>query len=70
VVLDHLGDAIYRLGDAAAAGVQWERAVKRMAEMPPQQRDRNDLKQLRLQLERKRKQLEAGQPVSTAPVSQ
>jgi Tfp pilus assembly protein PilF len=70
VVLDHLGDAVYRLGDAAAAGEQWGRASKRLADMPAEQRDRDDLKQLRLQLDRKRKQLDAGQPVSTAPVSE
>ena len=69
VVLDHLGDTIYRLGDAPAAGAHWDRAARRLAEMPPSLRDRDDLKQLRLQLERKRKQLEAGQPVSTAPVA-
>jgi tetratricopeptide (TPR) repeat protein len=70
VVLDHLGDAIYRLGDVAAAGEQWGRAVKRLADMPADQRDRDDLKQLRLQLDRKRRQLDAGQPVSTAPVAE
>jgi Flp pilus assembly protein TadD len=70
VVLDHLGDAVYRMGDAAAAGEQWGRAVKRLADMPAEQRDRDDLKQLRLQLDRKRKQLDAGQPVSTAPVAE
>jgi len=68
VVLDHLGDTIYRQGDAAAAGEAWGRAVQRLADMPPARRDRDDLKQLRLQLDRKRKQLDAGQPVSTAPV--
>ena len=70
VVLDHLGDTIYRQGDQAAAGAQWERAMRRLAEMPADQRGRDDLKQLRLQLERKRKQLEAGQPVSAAPVAE
>jgi tetratricopeptide (TPR) repeat protein len=70
VVLDHLGDAIYRLGDAAAAGEQWGRASRRLADMPADQRDRDDLKQLRLQLDRKRKQLEAGQPVTTAPLAE
>jgi predicted Zn-dependent protease len=68
VVLDHLGDTIYRLGDAKAAGAQWDLAATRLAAMPPDERDRDDLKQLRLQLERKRKQLEAGQPVSAAPL--
>ena len=70
VVLDHLGDTVYRQGDAAAAGAHWQDALRRLAEMPPARRDRDDLKQLRLQMERKRKQLEAGQPVSTAPVSE
>ena len=70
VVLDHLGDTLYRQGESAAAGAQWERAARRIAEMSPEERDRDDLKQLRLHLERKRKQLEAGQPVSVAPVTE
>ncbi|HEX5869792.1 MAG TPA: tetratricopeptide repeat protein, partial [Longimicrobium sp.] len=70
VVLDHLVDTVYRQGDAAAAGVHWGQAARRLAEMPASQRDRDDLKQLRLQLDRKRKQLEAGQPVSTAPLAE
>jgi tetratricopeptide (TPR) repeat protein len=70
VVLDHLGDTLYRQGNEAAAGAQWERAARRILAMPPEERDRDDLKQLRLQLERKRKQLEAGQPVSVAPVTE
>jgi Flp pilus assembly protein TadD len=69
VVLDHLGDTLYRLGDGAAAGRNWDGAARRLTEMPADERDRDDLKQLRLQLERKRKQLEAGQPVSASPVA-
>ena len=70
VVLDHLGDTLYRQGNAEAAGAQWDRAARRILAMPPEERDRDDLKQLRLQLERKRKQLEAGQPVSVSPVAE
>ena len=70
VVLDHLGDTLYRLGDKATAGNYWERAAKRLADMPADRRDRDDLKQLRLQLDRKRKQLEAGQPVAVSPVAE
>jgi predicted Zn-dependent protease len=70
VVLDHLGDTLYRQGDAAAAGAQWKRASQRLAEMPADETDRDDLKQLRLQLERKARQLEAGQPVSVAPAEE
>jgi Tfp pilus assembly protein PilF len=67
VVLDHLGDTLYRQGDAAGAGAQWKRASQRLAEMPADEADRDDMKQLRLQLERKARQLDAGQPVSVAP---
>jgi Tfp pilus assembly protein PilF len=68
VVLDHLGDALYQLGDPAAAAEQWKRAAKRLGEMPESERQRDELGELRLRLDRKTRQADAGQPVSVAPV--
>ena len=70
VVLDHLGDTLYRQGDAAGAGERWKRAAERLGAMPADEADRDDLKQLRLQLDRKNRQLGAGQPVSVAPAAE
>jgi tetratricopeptide (TPR) repeat protein len=65
VVLDHLGDLLYRLGDRDAAATQWERAGAKLAERPS---EREDLKQLKHDLDRKAGQLKAGQPVTVSPV--
>jgi predicted Zn-dependent protease len=65
VVLDHLGDTLYRLGLAQQAKAQWQRSSQRLEETDS---DRNDLKQLRLELQKKLKQAEEGQPVTVAPV--
>ncbi|HEX4792977.1 MAG TPA: tetratricopeptide repeat protein [Humisphaera sp.] len=66
VVLDHHGDLLYRLGDRQGAEADWHRATDQItaANAP-----RDDLRDLRLQLMEKQKQLKAGQPVSVAPVS-
>ncbi len=68
VVLDHLGDTLYRLDKKSDAATQWKRAADRI---PKDLADdsRDDLKQLRLQLQQKLKQSEAGQPVSVSPVA-
>jgi tetratricopeptide (TPR) repeat protein len=68
VVLDHLGDVLYRAGDGAAAAEHWKQALQRLAALPGAAA-RDDLKTLRLQLKRKARQAEAGQPVSVAPVA-
>jgi tetratricopeptide (TPR) repeat protein len=68
VVLDHLGDALYRAGDGAAAAGRWKEAADRIA-TTPNAAAREDLKALRLQLERKTKQSQSGQPVTVAPVA-
>jgi predicted Zn-dependent protease len=65
VVLDHLGDTLYRLGLAQQAKAQWQRSSQRLEETDS---DRNDLTQLRLELQKKLKQAEEGQPVTVAPV--
>jgi predicted Zn-dependent protease len=66
VVLDHLGDALYRLGREDEAVAQWKRSQERLGQAGNTERE--DLKQLRLQLQQKLKQVEAGQPVNVAPV--
>jgi tetratricopeptide (TPR) repeat protein len=66
VVLDHLGDTLYRLGDSAKAAVQWRQASLRLSES--HEDDGDDLKQLRVQLLKKQQQVDAGQPVGVAPV--
>lgn len=65
VVLDHRGDVLYRLGDRAAAGNDWGRAMEKISTAA----DREDLRDLRLQLQEKQKQLSAGGPVSVAPAA-
>jgi tetratricopeptide (TPR) repeat protein len=68
VVLSHLGDTLYRLGDPKHAAVEWQEATRRLDEEPDN--DRSDLKQLRTELQKKRKQLEAGQAVTVSPVGE
>lgn len=67
VVLDHLGDTLYRLDLAEKAAEQWQRSQERIARTPGSD-SRDDLRQLRLQLQQKLKQSKAGQPVSVSPV--
>jgi len=67
VVLDHLGDVLYRLDLPTEAAAQWKRSNERIAKTPGAD-ERDDLRQLRLQLQQKLKQSEAGQPVSVSPV--
>jgi hypothetical protein len=68
VVLDHMGDVLYRLNDRDAAGRFWERSHKRLGASDMANSSREDLKPLRLQLQNKQRQLKAGDPVSVAPV--
>jgi len=68
VVLDHLGDALCRAGDLQAAAGRWKQAGERIASTP-NAAGRDDLKALRLQVDRKTRQAESGQPVSVAPLA-
>jgi predicted Zn-dependent protease len=75
VVLDHLGDTLYRLTETAKATAQWKRSQERMGRDAgggggAGGDDRDDLRQLRLQLQQKIKQAEAGQPVTVAPTAE
>ncbi|HSV13717.1 MAG TPA: tetratricopeptide repeat protein, partial [Tepidisphaeraceae bacterium] len=64
VVLDHLADTLYRLSQNADATKLWQRSLKGIGEGEP---DRDDLKQLRIQLIQKIKDAEANKPVEVAP---
>ncbi len=66
VVLDHLGDALYRLGDKKEAIKQWKRSQERLNQTDS---EREDLKQLRLVLQQKIKQADANQAVTVAPTA-
>jgi predicted Zn-dependent protease len=65
VVLDHLGDVLYRLHQPADAAAQWKRSLHRIDES---ESARDDLKLLKGQLQQKLKQQEHGGPVDVAPV--
>ena len=66
VVLDHLGDVLYRLHENTEALKQWQQSLAKLGEMNPKERD--EVKNLRLQLNQKLKQAQAGEPVNVAPV--
>jgi len=68
VVLDHLGDSLYRMGDRTHAAQNWRLAVQKITDLHPE--DRDDLKQLQHQLLGKQQQLDAGQPVEVAPLGE
>lgn len=65
IVLDHLGDALYRAGRSEDAQRTWELASQRLEKL---QSDRSDLKQLKLQLNQKLRQVKAGIQATVAPV--
>jgi tetratricopeptide (TPR) repeat protein len=67
IVLDHMGDTLYRLGRRDEAIRHWKRSQERLGQSDG---DRDELKQLRLQLQEKLKQAEAGQSVNVAPVAE
>ncbi len=67
VVLDHLGDTMYRLEQPTEAVKQWKRSLQRLTEAGA---EREDLKDLRQQLLAKLKQQEQGKPVHVAPVAE
>ena len=64
VIVDHLGDIEYRLGQTKPALANWQRALQRVGEVA----ERGELKMLKLQLLEKIKQAQAGQAANVAPV--
>jgi tetratricopeptide (TPR) repeat protein len=69
VVLDHLGDTLYRLDEKSQAMHQWKQSQERLARVlgNGDEQERDDLKELRLQLQQKLKQSATSQPASVAP---
>ena len=67
VVLNHLGDNAYRLGDKTTAARSWKRAANRMLLVTGD--DRDDLKGLGQLLMQKQEQLKRGQTVNVAPLA-
>lgn len=80
VVLDHLGDTLYRLDLRGDATAQWKRSQERLGraaapaaagaggnDAPPP--EAGETGRLRLQLQQKIRQAESGQPVTVAPVA-
>jgi tetratricopeptide (TPR) repeat protein len=73
VLLDHLGDVMYRLHHAEAAGKLWEWSYARLGAIVgtgPEGGSREEFGPLRLELQQKQKQLKAGRPVMVAPVAE
>jgi tetratricopeptide (TPR) repeat protein len=69
VVLDHLGDTLYRLSDTGAATQTWTRAKQRLDTLNEAGIRRDDLVQLKLTLQQKLKLAEQKQPVTVAPTA-
>lgn len=65
VVLDHYGDVLWRLGEWNAAVKQWQRSLDRLDQ---EDGDREDLKQLRLELITKLDAQRQGRTVDPAPL--
>jgi len=65
IVLDHLGDTLYRMSLPKEADAQWRRAFSRLSELNT---DREELRTLRIQLVNKLRAMEKGQAVEVAPV--
>jgi tetratricopeptide (TPR) repeat protein len=68
VVLDHLGDTLYRLGDRDAAAKQWEQAGSKLAKPEAGAGGSDEVKRLKAALDLKAKQLKSGEPVTVSPV--
>ena len=66
VVLDHLGDACYRVGKTAQALKYWEEANTSLSQGPP----RPDLKTLASDLQKKMRQFRSSQRVLVAPTAE
>lgn len=67
VILDHLADTLYRLGQTDQAAKLWQQSLKQITD--GQQPDRPELQALLLSLQKKLAQVKANQPASVAPTS-
>ncbi len=66
VVLDHLGDALYRLGRQQEAVARWKHAFERLGSSASAA-ERQEYRSLRLVLQSKLRQVDRGEPVTLAP---
>jgi tetratricopeptide (TPR) repeat protein len=64
VILNHLGDTLYRLSNKAQAAKLWQQSLERIGKLPA---PRDELKQLQVELHRKLMQSRQNQPASVAP---
>jgi tetratricopeptide (TPR) repeat protein len=69
VVLDHLGDTLYRLSENKLAKQRWDESMKRIETLVQIGAARDELMKLRLVLIGKIKQAEQGKPVTVAPTA-
>ena len=69
VVLDHLGDTLYRLSENKLAKQRWDESMKRIETLVQVGAARDELMKLRLVLIGKIKQAEQGKPVTVAPTA-
>lgn len=69
VMLDHLGDTMYRLNEPVEATRAWQLVRKRIRELNSAGVERRDLADLLLSVDRKLSQIEKGQPVTVAAVA-
>lgn len=67
VVLDHLGDALYRINRPDDAAIEWRRTLNRLTEIGDDARA--DLRKLRLEVASKLNQSSDKKPVQTAPAA-
>jgi Tfp pilus assembly protein PilF len=67
VVLDHLGDTLYRLSDDKLAKARWSEAMTRIGALADAGAMRDELIKLRLVLIGKIRQADQGKPVTVAP---
>ena len=70
VVLDHLGDTLYRLNDDKLAKARWSEAMKRIETLSDIGAMRDELMKLRLVLIGKIRQADQGKPVTVAPTAE
>ena len=69
VVVDHLGDTLYRLNETKIAEDKWNDALKRIETLAAAGAMRDELVKLRLVLIGKIRQADQGKPVTVAPTA-
>lgn len=70
VVLDHLGDALWRLGEKEEAIARWEKAAAKAAELKEQEILAADMRRVRAGTAKKAEDARAGREPNVAPLAQ